>query len=161
MPLFGKFHFLSLKLFAEPEKVNCSLQFFRQRVSSQDFCAYLQFSSVLIISTKMCSSPHSFHNFNLNRCVELDLDFSESVACLRVPWAGLGYILTRREGRKHCIGQQFRKYISISWNFWWNWKIVVAKLWNQNSFQQILGPSPLRYILTQGLGLAWISWHQK
>ena len=56
MPLFGKFHFLSLKLFAEPEKVNCSLQFFRQRVSSQDWCAYLHFSS----------SHHSFHNFNIN-----------------------------------------------------------------------------------------------
>ena len=56
--------------------------------------------------------------------MELDLDFSESVACLRVPWAGLGYILTRREGRKHCIGQQFRKYISISWN------LILVKLEN-------------------------------
>ena len=46
--------------------------------------------------------------------VKQDLDFAETVACLRVPGVGPGYILTKRErGNKYCIGQQFWEYIAF------------------------------------------------
>ena len=100
MPLFGKFHFLSLKAEGRLQFANFLGKECLLKSRALEDCAYFHFST-----------SQFFDNFNLkysSMCGEkVDLDFAETVACLRVPWVGLGYILTRRRGHKHCIGQQF------------------------------------------------------